>query len=210
VKTLITISTTCRGWPHCAVGSSDAPPFTSAPSTSTYWCVCNSHQGSHLIEGPGRTILPILLLAGAGYGLRRTVHDNAPTALIPNHAPVAIRETDPDTLWTSSSRWRFRSVGQSLGDRWYSQPVEHMLFVWKCVLRTPLLRVLAGTACLSMHLCLIVSSPGSCLTRRLGLGRSVIGGRVAMCDSSGEHHLAGCCQSQRVTFCLLAHDCRHP
>jgi hypothetical protein len=111
---------------------------------------------------------------------------------------------------TSSSRWRFRSVGQSLGDRWYSQPVEHMLFVWKCVLRTPLLRVLAGTACLSMHLCLIVSSPGSCLTRRLGLGRSVIGGRVAMCDSSGEHHLAGCCQSQRVTFCLLAHDCRHP
>lgn len=175
--------------------------------------------------------MPILLLAGAGYGLRRTVHDNAPTALIPNHAPVAIRETDPDTLQavqaafhyedivdnqkhaqqgTSSSRWRFRSVGQSLGDRWYSQPVEHMLFVWKCVLRTPLLRVLAGTACLSMHLCLIVSSPGSCLTRRLGLGRSVIGGRVAMCDSSGEHHLAGCCQSQRVTFCLLAHDCRHP
>mmetsp|Transcript_13000 Transcript_13000/g.24800 ORF Transcript_13000/g.24800 Transcript_13000/m.24800 type:complete len:683 (-) Transcript_13000:83-2131(-) len=40
-------------------------------------------------------------------------------------------------------RWRYRSVGQPPGGRWWSGLVEGATYLWKCVLRTPLLRAMS-------------------------------------------------------------------
>lgn len=109
---------------------------------------------------------------------------------------------------TSNSRWRFRSVGQSLGERWYSQPMEHVLFAWKCVLRTPLLRVLSG----ALSFFFLHHYIYQMLTQDwFAWGQtSFFGARVSMCDSGREYYLAGSRQSQCHTLRVLPHDCRHP
>jgi len=96
---------------------------------------------------------------------------------------------------TSSSRWRFRSVGQSLGERWYSQPMEHVLFAWKCVLRTPFLRLLSGARCFFSRSQLDISRTNSDAMFASWGPTSLFGACISMCDSCGKHHLAGSRQS---------------